>query len=448
MTIENFETWRPLIAAVDLSDRTGFSGHVEVAGGHGLRGAMLPEPPPLEPGRARQVEDYREAWAPIEVVREALKADGHRGIEFDVEITAATEVTVRIVVLNAPSYRSDKLTIVDGSLPEPYRRRAVPPRPDHPLGWNNLDALERTLREIWPDEVGMSDVELDAYETRLGRPLPPEARVLYSVIRDHQVDYSMIPPEDPIGFDIWPLDSDRRQTHRTQDGEWWFLARTAAHSDPDSPVQALSQPPEWFVIGGDVATYAIDMVPGATGKVGQVIMWNDEDRWDQPFGAEVVADSLLDFLQSRYARSRRGATWTEDLPKYGEVTTANGRLIEEVVSDELEVLRVVRGQNPISLRAVAGLPRLRTVEATAGSITDVLALSTLDNIEYLEIGVDEWNTLLDAGPVPRQLKACGVDRGLDHRYTAHQVAEVLDRIRSFFGLPDKGQTLTVRGRLS
>lgn len=447
MIIEDFETWRPLIDSVDLHGGIRFSGHVEAAGGHGLRGATLPEPPPLQPGKARQVEDYREVWAPLEVIRDALKADDVQGVEFDVDVADAPAATVRIVVLHKPSYESDKLTVVEDSLPEPYRRHAVPPTPDHPRGWSDLDALEAALREIWPNSTGMSNAELDAYEKQLGRPLPPEARVLYSVIREHSVDYSTIPPADPIGFDIWPLDSAQRQARRTDYTGWWFLARAAADDASAKRVQALSQPPEWFVIGGDVAIYAIDMAPGPTGMVGQVIAWNDEDRWDQPFGAQLVSDSLLDFFQGRNHTAWTGSTWTEDLPAYGEVTTANGRSISEVASDELEILCVVCGSEPVSLAPIAGLPRLRTVEATAGSITDVLALGTLGNLEYLEIGVAEWNILLDAGQVPPSLKACGVDSGLDNRHTTHEVAAVLDRIRDVFDIPNAGQMLTVRGRL-
>jgi hypothetical protein len=85
---------------------------------------------------------------------------------------------------------------------------------------------------------------------------------------------------------------------------------------------------------------AIDMVPGPAGKVGQVIGWSDENRDDLPFGAEVLADSLLDFVrQNRWERVRRKA-WTEELPEFGEVTTVNERSVEDV---RLTSARVARG---------------------------------------------------------------------------------------------------------
>ncbi|MFD6176166.1 MULTISPECIES: SMI1/KNR4 family protein [unclassified Isoptericola] len=454
MATEEFAAWQPLVAYARpyLREASGFSGSVGVNGGHGVSGVQFPQPP-FVPGRAMQVEDYAEQHAPFETVREALRADGLMGVDFKVNYRADGAVTVRAVLAGQErTERLGHLTLVEGAMPEPYRRRPAPPAPGQPRGPVDLPALEQILRALWPNETGMSDAELDAYETASGLALPPEARVLYSATRGRQqyADWAEFDWNAPVPFDVWALDEPWRAEPRTRYHGWSTLARTAGNTASDDAIQALSQPPEWFVLGNaDTVTIAIDTVPGPAGKVGQVIGWSDESRGDQPFGARVLADSLLAFVRGeRHEGDGMVTGWTEDLPEYGEVTVANGRAVSDVASPELEVLYIVkRPEDPATVAEAAGLPRLRTLVSVPGSIKDPLELGGLGSLEYLETGPAEWRALLDAGAVPRGLLACAVTTGFGSTTDPQEVAVITDELRTLFGLEPSERAVTIDGRL-
>jgi hypothetical protein len=63
----------------------------------------------------------------------------------------------------------------------------------------------------------------------------------------------------------------------------------------------------------------------------------------------------------------------------------------------------------LSLAAVADLPRLRTLQAQAGALTDPRQIARLSNLEYLAIGIREWRIRLAAGAVPTGLLAAGIE---------------------------------------
>jgi cell wall assembly regulator SMI1 len=400
-----------------------------------------------------QVEDYTEEWAPFDVVREVLRVDGLPSVEFSVEIDDDGAVVVLATVGNEQrSGALGEVTLVEGALPEPYRRKPAMPSVNHPRGPVDPAELERILRRVWPDGRGMTDAEIDAAQERLGVTVPPEARVLYRVTAggEQRVDHENFTWDQAVPFNVWALEDPRRRESRTGHHWWWpGLARTAGTTAPHDAVQALSHPPAWFVLGTvDSYHLAIDLVPGPAGKVGQVIGWTDETRGDQPFGAHVLADSLLAFVRENREKGQRGTSWTEDLPEYGEVTVVNGRSIEDVVGAELEVLYVVKNaDDPVSIAPAVGLPRLRTLIATPGSIVDPVEIGGLDTLEYLETGVAEWRVLLDADAVPRSLLACQVSSGFGENADVHDVAEVTDRIRALWGLAPAQQALTVRGQV-
>jgi len=454
MVIDEFATWRPLAAYAKqyLLEPSGFSGWVGVHGGHGASGVRFPQPP-FVPGRAMQHEDYAEQDAPFETVREALRADGLTGVDFRVDYRMDGAVTVRAVLAGQERTEAlGHLTLVEGAMPEPYRRRPAPPAPRHPCGPVDLAALEGILRALWPNESGMSDAELGAYEAASGLTLPPEARVLYRVTRGRQqyADYADFDWNVPVPFDVWALDEPWRAEPRTRYHGWSTLARTAGNTASDDAIQALSQPPEWFVLGNaDTLTIALDMVPGPAGKVGQVIGWSDETRGDQPFGAQLLADSLLAFVRGeRYEDDGEMTAWTEDLPEYGAVTVVNGRTVADVASPELEVLYVVmRPEDPAIIAEATGLPRLRTLVSIPGSIADPLELGALDSLEYLETGPAEWRALLDAGAVPRGLLACAVTTGFGSTTNPHEIAVITDELRALFGLEPSERAVTISGRL-
>ena len=150
---------------------------------------------------------------------------------------------------------------------------------------------------------------------------------------------------------------------------------------------------------------AIDLTPGPRGNTGQVIViWNDER-----YGAGLFARSLTDLMRGKGKLrdgGRRGG-----LPAVARVNRAALRSIEAAAGPALEVLSVgVWEGKPLSLAPVAGLPRLRTLAACPGTLADPLEVTRLPGLEYLELGPEEWQILLDASAVPPGLRAAAVQR--------------------------------------
>jgi hypothetical protein len=384
-----------------------------------------------------------------------LAIDATRSMKFTAEIQPQGEAVIRAVVSSDPD-GLNALTVVPGSLPEPYRRRPEPVSADHPRGQVDLSELERLLRAFWPDAAGMTDAEIDAAEQRLGVEVPPEARVLFRVIREYEAPEIYVDEETsedtswrvPIPFDVWALDAPRRARRRADRLGWDFLALTAGTTPRDSPVQALSQPDEWFVLGqrGGMS-YAIDMAPGPSGKVGQIIGWFDANRGNHPFGAWVLADSLLDFVVGRRQDGDRGVSWTESLPEYGEISGRAHRHLSEVISPELEVLQIFAGpRDPVTIAPLVGLPRLRTLAASRGSIADPEQIGRIETLEFLRLEAPGWTALLDAHAVPPGLHACEIGNVFDDE-NAHEVAEVKERLRAHWSLEPSEQILTIHGDL-
>src|SRR5262249_18530528 len=149
---------------------------------------------------------------------------------------------------------------------------------------------------------------------------------------------------------------------------------------------------------------AIDLTPGPRGNIGQVIMiWHDEY-----YGGGLFARSLTDLVMGK--RKLRGGSRLGEMPAVARVNRGALRSIEAAAGPDLEVLSIgVWEGEPLSLAPVAGLPRLRTLRALPGTLADPLETTELPGLEYLELGVQEWRAILDAGAVPRGLLAAGVE---------------------------------------
>jgi len=185
-----------------------------------------------------------------------------------------------------------------------------------------------------------------------------------------------------------------------------YAAKEAAYTSPSGAVQALVGSPGWLVFGGNGGgdRVAIDLTPGPRGNIGQVIMiWHDE-----LYGAGLFARSLTDLVMRK--KKLRGGSRLGELPEVARVNRGALRSIESAASPDLEVLSIgVWEGEPLSLAPVTGLPRLRTLSALPGTLADPLQVTQLPGLEYLQLGQQEWRTLLDAGAVPRGLLAAAVE---------------------------------------
>lgn len=108
----------------------------------------------------------------------------------------------------------------------------------------------------------------------------------------------------------------------------------------------------------------------------------------------------------------------------------------------MEIFR--RTGAPLGLAPITGLPRVRTLTAHPGTLTDPLEITGLTGLEYLGLGVDEWRVLIDAGAVPRGLSAARVEvRGDEHPLA---VVEVANELLALWARPMIART-TVEGHL-
>ncbi|MFB7619874.1 SMI1/KNR4 family protein [Kitasatospora sp. NPDC056181] len=400
--LHEFATWAPLLSAAWRGVPAVLAGRVEhrqeqtFATVSAVDGRSAPQTRTIGP----------EVLAEDEIILEArVDADGRAELD---------------VIEHGPAFRDLTrgwpghllLLLIDGAEPEPRRRTPVPaavgpsPRADAAL-------LERTLRARLGDFTGGADeARLAAAEARLGIALPAELRTLMALV-DHPFTAGPDPSwdeieahmkierhaEDAVGCELFGLDGLFLATADTRPGPWPFAAASTVGTAPDKAVQPLVGSPGWIAFGSNGGdTYAVDLTPGPEGNLGQVILLDHELE----LGADLVADSLTDFVLGR--RHPEAHTPNDGPPHLARAT--NQAQLDRAARPELQVLHL-QGQS-LSLAALRGLPRLRTITALNGSLANPAELRHLDALEYLELDPDHWRTLLAADALPPALLAAGI----------------------------------------
>ncbi|MGW0752788.1 SMI1/KNR4 family protein [Streptomyces sp. NPDC002587] len=329
------------------------------------------------------------------------------------------------------------LILADGALPEPWLRRPDPVPGAVPAPSADPELLERTLRERLPDAVGATEEEIAAAEARLGVTLSDELKVLYRVTRvDWRDDFAAADRAGrAVGCELSGLDTLFAVDATVRHPGWALGAERTVSTAPDAAVQGLAGSPGWIAFGSNGGDeFAVDLTPGPAGHFGQVILVDHE----QSLGAELVADSLTDFVLGRVREERRERRGDEPA---AEARVGAGYLgtVRAAARPALEVLSIGPWDGtPFSLAPVTGLPRLRTLTAMPGTLADPLEVAGLTGLEFLELGAREWRVLLDAGAVPRTLKAAAVTvRDQDHL----PVAAIANEILALWDRPRIVQTL-------
>jgi cell wall assembly regulator SMI1 len=412
-SIHDFATWEPLLRLL----RVGNAERLAVPGGHvagqiGRRGWSLPLP-----GRVLQVEDMQDEFDAVERVQGALADVGLDDISFVAEMSS-TGRTVLYLLTFGPAVEvgigphPGSLILVEGSVPEPWRRLPDPVPGAAPAPSVDPALLERTLRERIPGATGATEAEIAAAEARLGVALPDELKVLYRVTRgrwqDWGDDYAAAERVfEAIGCQLFPLDELSIADAPSRPCEWRFAATEAVVTPPDAAVQGVVGSPGWIAFGdnGGGDRIAVDLTPGPRGHVGQLIVVDHE----QNVGAALLADSLTDLVVNRhkgwYSGPRR-----DQPPVVARVNVGSLTSVQAAAHPRLEVLCIgVWDGEPLSLAPVIGLPRLRTLTAYPGTLADPLEIAQLTGLEFLKLGPEEWRVLLDAGAVPRSLSAAAIE---------------------------------------
>ncbi|MFE6910653.1 SMI1/KNR4 family protein [Streptomyces erythrochromogenes] len=412
-SMNDFATWAPVLRLLRAEKTPGpaakpvrVSGRI---GRHGWSLALTRRTPP--PGRAAQWEDAREENEAVARVQSALADAGVDNVSFTAAIEATGRTTLRLlgpspaVEPGIGTPHPGALVLVEGSVPEPWRRLPEPFPGAAPAPSADLELLERTLRERLPHAIGATEEEISAAEARLGIALPDELKVLYRVTRARWEDAG--DDCDAVdGCELSSLDGLHVADAASRRTCWEFAAMEAVATSPDARVQGLAGSPGWIAFGdnGGGDQLAVDLTPGPRGHEGQIIMLSHEEN----VGAELVADSLTDLVLGRLAEERSGSG-EQPPPAVAHVNVASLSSVEAAAHPGLEVLSIgVWDDAPLSLAPVVGLPRLRTLTAYPGTLADPLEIAELAGLEYLELGPQEWRVLLDAGAVPRSLSAAAI----------------------------------------
>ncbi|MFF3691040.1 SMI1/KNR4 family protein [Streptomyces sp. NPDC002187] len=407
----DFATWEPVLRLMlaDDSERRA-ARSARVAGRISQTGWSLAHRGSMSSTARIGVEDVQRALARGRVQEIAFRAEAQPDGRTTLGLVwpcPAVEAAIGYPDLGV-------LILADGSLPEPWLRRPDPVPGAVPAPSADLELLERTLRERLPDAIGATEQEIAAAEARLGVTLSEELKVLYRVTRvDWGDDFEEADRAgEAVGCELSGLDDLYGVDAAVRHPGWALGATDAVSTAPEAAVQGLAGSPGWIGFGSNGGDeFAVDLTPGPAGHFGQVILVDHE----QSLGAELVADSLTDFVLGRVQekrRDRRGDTF----PAVARVGTGCLETIHAAAHPALEVLSIGAWDGtPFSLAPVAGLPRLRTLTALPGTLADPLEVAGLTGLEFLELGAQEWRVLLDAGAVPRTLKAAAIKvRDQDH----------------------------------
>ncbi|WP_207946455.1 SMI1/KNR4 family protein [Actinomadura sp. 7K507] len=360
------------------------------------------------------MQDKRDA---VERVLSALEDAGMDGVSFVAEISPAGRAVLYLLdtgpsVDAGIALHRDSLILVEGSVPEPWRRLPDPVPEAMPAPSADLALLQRTLEERLDGAIGATEAEIAAAEERLGIALPDELKVLYRVTRAQREDWDgdIVRAErlyKAVGCDLFQLDDVYVADAASRPCPWQFAATEAVSTPPDAAVQGVVGSPGWIAFGdnGGGDRIAVDLTPGPRGHMGQIIMLSHE----KSIGAYVLADSLTDFVAGRGGQVDGDHHRTE-LPAVARVNVRSLTSVEAAVHPALEVLSIgVWEGEPLSLAPVTGLPRLRTLTAQPGTLADPLEIAALTGLEFLKLGPEEWRVLLDAGAVPRSLSAAAIE---------------------------------------
>lgn len=411
--MHDFATWEPLLRILRADGpRTPAAPDGHLAGRIGRRGWVR------VPGRPRRGRADRAELDAVERVLRAL-ADAEAGnLSFKAEVSPTGATTLHLldpgpaVEPGLATVHPGALLLVEGALPAPWRRLPDPTPGAAPSPSADAALLERTLRARVPGARGAAEAEIAAAEEGLGVALPGELKALHRVAAAGRRgrggdDEAAEHLDGAVGCELLSLERMYVAHAPTRPCDWRTAATQVVVTPPGAAVQGLVGSPGWivFAVGGGGDPIAVDLSPGPTGALGQIVLLDHE----QVIGGELLADSLTDLVVNGRREGRNDRRW--DRPPPGTRTDL-ARLTNPraAVDPRLEVLTTAGWQGaPLSLVPVRGLPRLRTLTASPGTLADPLEIAELTALEFLELGPQDWRVLLDAGAVPRSLAAAAIE---------------------------------------
>ncbi|MBN3512001.1 SMI1/KNR4 family protein [Mycolicibacterium septicum] len=356
-------------------------------------------------------------------------------VQFDIDcvgvVLRSSRSGIREVdLIELPTYVTDSpgavivrdLVLQEGALPALYRQQPDPTVTAGPAPSADPAALSRLIAEKIPDATPATAEQLAAVEAQLGVPLTDEVKAIYLTAGSGEI----ILGEDAgfYGMEIIPLDdTDIRPWYLPEKRmlDWQFGAMESLGPDPVGRIQPLAATPLRFPVGhdgyGDV--YAADLAPAKNGHRGQVIFLDQEYN----AGATYLGESFTDLLVHGREGDGTGPVYRAGT---ASINDRPGNTIANAAHRvDLEVLSLGTLDTPVDLGPLLDHPHLRTIDALPGTLVDPLQLSRFPALEYLSIGLAEWRVLLDAGQVPPQLLAAGINDSSDGLATITTANEIL-----------------------
>jgi hypothetical protein len=220
-TLHEFATWKPLLHVLRSAHTAtpgALGGHV--AGRIGTHAYSVPMPCGMTftmHGQASDAADRRPEFDAVQRVRGALAEAAGDGVSFVARMSPDGPAVLHLLDFG-PAVEAEvsgplpgALVLVEGAVPEPWRRLPDPVPGAKLSPAADPAALESFLRERLPDAVGATEAELAEAEARLGVALPDELKALYRVTRarweDWNDDYeSAMRVANAVACQLFPLD--------------------------------------------------------------------------------------------------------------------------------------------------------------------------------------------------------------------------------------------------
>jgi cell wall assembly regulator SMI1 len=314
-------------------------------------------------------------------------------------------VALSSAVTSGPTAPVLEVVLEPGALPAQYRETITPSPGVAPASSADPDAVRRVIADRMPDAVGAAPDEIAAAEAALpdGARLPDEVRALYAAAGSGNLKLGT---EEGLfnGFEIVPLSgSFLREAFlpATRFSTWTADAGTFAPEDSEGRVQAAIGSPLWFPVGTDGAgnVYAVDLVPGANGHLGQVVFLDHEVR----AGAVYRAESLAALLAGRTTSSAE--------PAHGVGQSRGGadQQAEFLNLDPAEWRsRLDAGTVPVTLKAAGLVPDRAHPPALPDAIAVANRLLDLRGLEPIEVTRVPRPRGSDQGSGPRSSERRGL----------------------------------------
>lgn len=307
------------------------------------------------------------------------------------------------------------------------RRKGTPPEAV-PLTDRVADNDDEEIRRLLASRgltKGFTEAKIARAEAKRKIAFPPELRTFFSLV-DQEAEL-VGPPgsaEDPDATYARSLGSlmsgaeaignvvDARKRIGTNDPIPTMRAAT-----PDDVVQPVFASKGWIVFADDWGgnQYAVDLVPGPKGRIGQIVQF-DHERDEPP---QLVAWSLTDFLAGRVveppaptplqiAASQQAGDTEVMLSTHLDRTAIWDD--EIIVAEKLFIGPLPEAFDFNRLRGASQLIELRLSEDQEGR--DLSALRTLTALEHLEAPISVWRAIAEQDAWPPGLVS-GTFRGQD-----------------------------------